>query len=98
MMSQLVSWEKITTQEDPNFMVNCFDYVGREPTGINNYRSPSELLSALGLASSLPTNSIIYFHPSQENKKCRNKESKMTEITKWRLSFSYRLSINPVTL
>lgn len=38
-MSQLVSRGKITTQGDPNFIVNYFDCVGKEPTGINNCRS-----------------------------------------------------------
>lgn len=57
-------------------MVNSFDRVGKEPTGINDCKEFLELLSALGLARSLPTNSNIYFHPSQENKKC-NKESEI---------------------
>lgn len=79
-------------------MVNYFDHVGKEPTGINDCKELLELLSALGLASSLPTNSIICFYLSQKNKKYHNKEPKKTELTKWRLLFSHRLSINPVTL
>lgn len=42
-------------------MVNYFDHVGKEPTGINNCKELLELLSALGLASSLPKTRLFAF-------------------------------------